>query len=195
VLPLIGCGQGRPKRGDLCSSVRSSRSTMTPGSRSPPRMARAASSTRSSASIPIRIWARRAILMSAIVIYAGNRFPEAFEASERFISLHSRQQGRALRYYLKSVSLYGRSTTSSGDHANRGSAHLIAGFDSALSRHEYAATRGLRSISRATIWPARNDRRPVLSAPRRIRRGDSTASHRDRQVSEPRTTRPRRWNG
>jgi len=44
--------------------------------------------------------------------YAGNRFPEAIEASERFISPIP-QQGRALRLLFEVGSLYDRSTTSS----------------------------------------------------------------------------------
>jgi outer membrane protein assembly factor BamD len=55
---------------------------------------------------PYSIWARRAILMSAYCYYAGNRFPESIEASERFISLHPGNKDVPYAYYLKSVSLY-----------------------------------------------------------------------------------------
>jgi len=55
---------------------------------------------------PYSIWARRAILMSAYCYYAGNRFAEAIEASDRFIQLHPGNKDVPYAYYLKAVSYY-----------------------------------------------------------------------------------------
>src|SRR5215510_13994876 len=55
---------------------------------------------------PYSIWARRAILMSAYCYYAGNRYTEAIDASNRFIQLHPGNRDVPYAYYLKAVSLY-----------------------------------------------------------------------------------------
>src|SRR5262245_21852595 len=55
---------------------------------------------------PYSIAARRAILMSAYCYYAGNRYTEAIDASNRFIQLHPGNRDVPYAYYLKAVSLY-----------------------------------------------------------------------------------------
>ena len=55
---------------------------------------------------PYSVWARRALLMSAYCYYAGNRYPEAIDAAERFIQLHPGNKDVPYAYYLKAISLY-----------------------------------------------------------------------------------------
>jgi outer membrane protein assembly factor BamD len=55
---------------------------------------------------PYSIWARRALLMSAYCYYEGNRYPEAIDASNRFIQLHPGNKDVPYAYYLKAISTY-----------------------------------------------------------------------------------------
>ena len=55
---------------------------------------------------PYSIWARRAILMSSFCYYQANKYDEAIQAADRFISLHPGNKDAPYAYYLKAVSLY-----------------------------------------------------------------------------------------
>lgn len=55
---------------------------------------------------PYSVWARRAILMSAFCYYQANKYDEAIQAADRFISLHPGNKDAPYAYYLKAVSLY-----------------------------------------------------------------------------------------
>src|ERR1700741_1420449 len=55
---------------------------------------------------PYSVWARRAILMSAFCYYQGNKYNEAIQAADRFITLHPGNKDAPYAYYLKAVSLY-----------------------------------------------------------------------------------------
>jgi outer membrane protein assembly factor BamD len=55
---------------------------------------------------PYSVWARRAILMSAFCYYQANKYTDAIQASDRFITLHPGNKDAPYAYYLKSVSLY-----------------------------------------------------------------------------------------
>ena len=57
-------------------------------------------SARSSASIPIRSWATKAILMQAYAQYQRNAYDEAINAAKRFITLHPGHKDAAYAYYL-----------------------------------------------------------------------------------------------
>lgn len=55
---------------------------------------------------PYSVWARRAILMSAFCYYQANKYTDAIQASDRFITLHPGNKDAPYAYYLKAVSLY-----------------------------------------------------------------------------------------
>jgi outer membrane protein assembly factor BamD len=55
---------------------------------------------------PYSVWARRAILMSSFCYYQANKYTEAIQASDRFITLHPGNKDAPYAYYLKAVSLY-----------------------------------------------------------------------------------------
>jgi outer membrane protein assembly factor BamD len=55
---------------------------------------------------PYSVWARRAILMSAFCYYQANKYTEAIQAADRFITLHPGNKDAPYAYYLKAVSLY-----------------------------------------------------------------------------------------
>jgi outer membrane protein assembly factor BamD len=55
---------------------------------------------------PYSVWARRAILMSSYCYYQANKYTEAIQASDRFITLHPGNKDAPYAYYLKAVSLY-----------------------------------------------------------------------------------------
>jgi outer membrane protein assembly factor BamD len=55
---------------------------------------------------PYSIWARRAMLMSAFCYYQGNKYTDAINAADGFISLHPGSKEVAYAFYLKAISLY-----------------------------------------------------------------------------------------
>jgi outer membrane protein assembly factor BamD len=55
---------------------------------------------------PYSVWARRAILMSAFCYYQANKYTDAIQAADRFITLHPGNKDAPYAYYLKAVSLY-----------------------------------------------------------------------------------------
>ncbi|HEX3675298.1 MAG TPA: outer membrane protein assembly factor BamD [Rhizomicrobium sp.] len=55
---------------------------------------------------PYSIWARRAMLMSAFCYYQGNKYTDAINAADSFISLHPGSKEVAYAFYLKAISLY-----------------------------------------------------------------------------------------
>jgi outer membrane protein assembly factor BamD len=55
---------------------------------------------------PYSIWARRAMLMSAFCYYQGNKYTDAINAADAFISLHPGSKEVAYAFYLKAISLY-----------------------------------------------------------------------------------------
>lgn len=55
---------------------------------------------------PYSVWARRAILMSAFSYYQANKYTDAIQASDRFITLHPGNKDAPYAYYLKAISLY-----------------------------------------------------------------------------------------
>jgi outer membrane protein assembly factor BamD len=55
---------------------------------------------------PYSVWARRATLMSAFSYYEANKYQEAIDASEQYITLHPGSKEVDYAFYLKAVSLY-----------------------------------------------------------------------------------------
>jgi outer membrane protein assembly factor BamD len=55
---------------------------------------------------PYSIWARRAMLMSAFCYYQGNKYTDAINTADGFISLHPGSKEVAYAFYLKAISLY-----------------------------------------------------------------------------------------
>ncbi len=52
---------------------------------------------------PYSSWARRAILMTAYAQYQGNKYDDAIESAQRFISLHPGNESAPYAYYLISI--------------------------------------------------------------------------------------------
>jgi outer membrane protein assembly factor BamD len=55
---------------------------------------------------PYSVWARRAQLMSAYSYYQGNKYDDAINAAQRFLSLHPGNKDAPYAYYLVAVSQY-----------------------------------------------------------------------------------------
>lgn len=55
---------------------------------------------------PYSIWARRSMLMSAFCYYQGNKYTDAINAADAFISLHPGSKEVSYAFYLKAISLY-----------------------------------------------------------------------------------------
>jgi outer membrane protein assembly factor BamD len=55
---------------------------------------------------PYSVWARRAQLMSAYSYYQGNKYDDAINAAQRFLSLHPGNKDAPYAYYLVAVSHY-----------------------------------------------------------------------------------------
>jgi outer membrane protein assembly factor BamD len=55
---------------------------------------------------PYSIWARRAMLMSAFCYYQANKYTDAINTAEQYISLHPGSKEVAYAFYLKAMSLY-----------------------------------------------------------------------------------------
>jgi len=55
---------------------------------------------------PYSIWARRAMLMSAFCYYQANKYTDATNTADQYISLHPGSREVAYAFYLKAMSLY-----------------------------------------------------------------------------------------
>jgi outer membrane protein assembly factor BamD len=55
---------------------------------------------------PYSVWATKAQLMQAYVMYQANKYDEAISAADRFISLHPGNRDAAYAYYIKAISYY-----------------------------------------------------------------------------------------
>lgn len=55
---------------------------------------------------PYSVWARRSMLMSSYSYYASNKYDEAINAAERFITLHPGNANVVYAYYMVAVSHY-----------------------------------------------------------------------------------------
>jgi outer membrane protein assembly factor BamD len=55
---------------------------------------------------PYSVWARRAMLMSAFCYYQANKYQDAIQAADAYISLHPGSHEVAYAFYLKAISLY-----------------------------------------------------------------------------------------
>jgi outer membrane protein assembly factor BamD len=55
---------------------------------------------------PYSIWARRAMLMSAFCYYQANKYTDATNAADQYISLHPGSREVAYAFYLKAMALY-----------------------------------------------------------------------------------------
>ena len=67
---------------------------------------------------PYSIWARRAMLMSAFCYYQGNKYTDAINAADAFISLHPGSKEVAYAFYLKAISLYEQIVSVDRDQTN-----------------------------------------------------------------------------
>ena len=67
---------------------------------------------------PYSIWARRAMLMSAFCYYQGNKYTDAINAADAFISLHPGSREVAYAFYLKAISLYEQIVAVDRDQTN-----------------------------------------------------------------------------
>lgn len=55
---------------------------------------------------PYSVWARRAMLMSAFCYYQANKYTDATNTADQYISLHPGSKEVAYAFYLKAMSLY-----------------------------------------------------------------------------------------
>jgi outer membrane protein assembly factor BamD len=55
---------------------------------------------------PYSVWARRAMLMSAFCYYQANKYTDAINTAEQYISLHPGSREVSYAFYLKAMSLY-----------------------------------------------------------------------------------------
>lgn len=67
---------------------------------------------------PYSVWARRSILMAAYCYYQVNRYDDAINATDRFLTLYSGNRDAAYAYYLKAISLYEQIVDVGRDQAN-----------------------------------------------------------------------------
>ena len=94
------------------SSVPSSKSTKTPGSRSTIDNWEEAAKQFDEVERqhPYSIWARRAMLMSAFCYYQANKYDDAINTADQYIELHPGSKEVAYAFYLKAISLYNQIT-------------------------------------------------------------------------------------
>jgi outer membrane protein assembly factor BamD len=55
---------------------------------------------------PYSVWARRAMLMSAFCYYQGNKYTDAINTADQYISLHPGSKEVSYAFYLKAMALY-----------------------------------------------------------------------------------------
>ena len=55
---------------------------------------------------PYSVWATKAQLMQAYVMYQANKYDDAVAAADRFIQLHPGNRDAAYAYYIKAISYY-----------------------------------------------------------------------------------------
>jgi outer membrane protein assembly factor BamD len=55
---------------------------------------------------PYSVWARRSMLMSAFAYYEANKYDDAIESADRFLSLHPGNRDAPYAYYLKAICYY-----------------------------------------------------------------------------------------
>jgi outer membrane protein assembly factor BamD len=55
---------------------------------------------------PYSVWATKAQLMRAYVMYQANKYDEAISAADRFVQLHPGNRDAAYAYYIKAISYY-----------------------------------------------------------------------------------------
>jgi outer membrane protein assembly factor BamD len=55
---------------------------------------------------PYSVWATKAQLMQAYVMYQANKYDEAIAAADRFIALHPGNRDASYAYYIKAISYY-----------------------------------------------------------------------------------------
>jgi outer membrane protein assembly factor BamD len=55
---------------------------------------------------PYSVWARRAMLMSAFSYYQANKYDDAVDSADRFLSLHPGNRDAPYAYYLKAICYY-----------------------------------------------------------------------------------------
>ncbi len=67
---------------------------------------------------PYSIWARRAMLMSAFCYYQANKYSDAINTADQYISLHPGSKEVAYAFYLKAISLYEQITDVGRDQTN-----------------------------------------------------------------------------
>jgi len=67
---------------------------------------------------PYSPWARRAMLMSAFCYYQGNKYTDAINTADQYISLHPGSKEVAYAFYLKAMSLYQQITDVGRDQSN-----------------------------------------------------------------------------
>ena len=67
---------------------------------------------------PYSIWARRAMLMSAFCYYQANKYTDAINTADQYISLHPGTKEVAYAFYLKAMSLYEQIVDINRDQTN-----------------------------------------------------------------------------
>ncbi len=67
---------------------------------------------------PYSIWARRAMLMSAFCYYQANKYTDAINTAEQYISLHPGSREVSYAFYLKAMSLYEQIVDVNRDQTN-----------------------------------------------------------------------------
>jgi outer membrane protein assembly factor BamD len=94
---------------------------------------------------PYSIWARRAMLMSAFCYYQGNKYTDAINTADQYISLHPGSKEVAYAFYLKAMSLYQQITDVGRDQSNTEQA--LTALQDVVQRFpnsEYARDAGLK---------------------------------------------------
>jgi len=94
---------------------------------------------------PYSIWARRAMLMSAFCYYEGNKYTDAINTADQYISLHPGSKEVAYAFYLKAMSLYEQITDVGRDQTNTEQA--LTALQDVVQRFpntEYARDAGLK---------------------------------------------------
>lgn len=67
---------------------------------------------------PYSVWARRAMLMSAFCYYEANKYQDAIQAADAYISLHPGSHEVSYAFYLKAISLYEQIVDVNRDQSN-----------------------------------------------------------------------------
>src|ERR1700760_1410712 len=67
---------------------------------------------------PYSVWARRAMLMSAFCYYQANKYTDAINTAEQYISLHPGSKEVAYAFYLKAMSYYEQIVDINRDQTN-----------------------------------------------------------------------------